>query len=213
MNKCESCVRAIKKMAVGCTADDYTYLEYIQTPVNASGKILSNPYLLLDYYPNAKTEYDIKMSLRLWGSSKVLFGVYDSGGYTFECQTNGSKHSIRLYHTNGTIDFPNNDYNLVMTTNNNTIVNNGTTYTYTKPTATSSYKLALFTCYSSNSGNYTDFISATTFNYLRIYEDGIKLIDLVPAKRKSDNVVGAYDRINKKFYTANNGYFNAGPEL
>lgn len=50
--------------------------------------------------------------------------------------------------------------------------------------------------------------------YLKIYEDDGLIKDYIPARRKSDNIVGLFDKVNNIFYTnAGTGDFVAGPEV
>jgi hypothetical protein len=47
-----------------------------------------------------------------------------------------------------------------------------------------------------------------------IYNGGQLVRNFIPAKRRSDNIVGLYDAVNKQFYTnAGSGSFTAGPVL
>lgn len=47
---------------------------------------------------------------------------------------------------------------------------------------------------------------------LKMYTDGVLVRDFVPAKRLSDNAIGLYDNVEKKFYAnAGTGTFTAGP--
>lgn len=60
-------------------------------------------------------------------------------------------------------------------------------------------------------GNY--FFQGKVFN-CRIYDsNGAMIRNFIPAKRKSDNVIGMYDTVNRQFYTnSGSGSFTAGPE-
>ena len=50
--------------------------------------------------------------------------------------------------------------------------------------------------------------------YMRLYNDNNLVREFIPAKRKSDNVVGMYDLVNNKFYINNgSGSFIAGEEV
>lgn len=50
--------------------------------------------------------------------------------------------------------------------------------------------------------------------HCKIYEDGVPVRDFVPAKRKSDSVVGLYDKVNDVFYTNNGtGNFTGLPKI
>ena len=48
---------------------------------------------------------------------------------------------------------------------------------------------------------------------VELFEDSVLVRKLIPAKRKSDNVLGMYDMVTEKFFTnAGTGTFTAGPE-
>lgn len=68
-----------------------------------------------------------------------------------------------------------------------------------------------------NSGGYADSRMAIGDLYsAQIYNNGTLVCDLVPVKRKADNVAGMYDRTNEIFYisaaASTSGNFTAGPE-
>lgn len=57
-------------------------------------------------------------------------------------------------------------------------------------------------------------VSIGDIRYFRLSYHGTLTMDLRPAKRVTDGVVGLYDVLQKKFYTSSNIYqFGAGPEL
>ena len=43
------------------------------------------------------------------------------------------------------------------------------------------------------------------YNSFKIYDNGKLIRDFIPAKRKSDGVIGMYDLVGRKFYTSPNG--------
>lgn len=50
--------------------------------------------------------------------------------------------------------------------------------------------------------------------YLKVYEDDDLIKDYIPARRKSDNVLGMYEQLEDKFYiNSGTGNFIAGPEV
>lgn len=179
----------------------FQQVEYIETPTNGS-TILSKPYLIIDYYPNAYTEYDVKMSLKIWVDSKVLFGLYEDSGYKFDVQTTSSSSQALYVNTGNIIELNiGSGQHLNLVTNQNVLTNNGVDFAISKSSITATHKLAIFTCYSSGSNNYTSYVSPSTLNYFRVYENNKKVIDLIPAVRNSDKIAGAYDLVNRKFYT------------
>lgn len=50
--------------------------------------------------------------------------------------------------------------------------------------------------------------------YMKIYNDNILVRHFIPARRKSDSVLGMYDLVNRTFYTnSGSGSFTAGSEV
>lgn len=216
MNYCESFCRTIQRLCNngGGLPAGYTQVEYIRTPPNLS--VPQRPYLIIDYYPNSKTEYDIYMGLRIWEAGVGLFGVFDGAGYIGECQIPGSGAHNLVYVSGNTnnyniVTFALNDPYLKLETNGGVITNNNVTYNYNRPTGTTAHKLPIFTVYSTSTNAYTSLIAQAVLYYFTIREDGVKVVDIVPAIRDSDNVAGAYDLANKKFYeNAGNNNFDVG---
>ena len=215
MNHTERYCRTIKRMCkrVGRLPSDYTQVAYIQTP--STNNFQYRPYLIIDYYPNALTEYDVQMSFCIWESIKVLFGLYEVNGYKFNVQSK-TKEAQTIHLNSGStleLNIGRSPY-LNLRTNGYTAINNGIAYNIDKSSVAGTHKLAIFTCYSSGSNNYTFFASAATFNHLTIYENNNTVIDIIPVVRKSDNVAGGFDLINQKFYTnVGTGDFIAGASV
>lgn len=68
----------------------------------------------------------------------------------------------------------------------------------------------------SNTGNtpynWSTYCKAKMYRF-EIYDGSEQVRNFIPAKRKSDNVVGLYDTVNRQFYTnSGSGSFTAGPE-
>ena len=60
----------------------------------------------------------------------------------------------------------------------------------------------------------TNTISNTRIYYYRVLFDGELVLNAVPARRNSDNVIGLYDTVTKQFFTnAGTGTFIAGPAV
>ena len=48
----------------------------------------------------------------------------------------------------------------------------------------------------------------------KLKENNLIILDLIPSKRKSDNVIGMYDLVSRQFFTnAGTGTFTAGHEF
>lgn len=60
--------------------------------------------------------------------------------------------------------------------------------------------------------NWSTYCKAKMYRF-EIYDGSEQVRNFIPAKRKSDNVVGLYDTVNRQFYTnSGSGSFTAGPE-
>ena len=61
---------------------------------------------------------------------------------------------------------------------------------------------------------YTGFLTRGRIYYAEFWKNGTLENQLVPARRKSDNVLGMYDKIQGNFFTnAGTGNFTGGPEI
>lgn len=64
-----------------------------------------------------------------------------------------------------------------------------------------------------NTGSITSNFQGNIYS-CKIYDNGTLVRDFVPCYRKSDNVIGLYDKVNKVFYTnAGTGTFNKGNDV
>jgi hypothetical protein len=76
---------------------------------------------------------------------------------------------------------------------------NGTTYTATRVTGTGASNKHLVI------GDYSLKQMEVIFWYFKAYQNGVLLRDYVPARRKSDNVIGIWDKVNDNFFTPAGG--------
>lgn len=131
----------------------------------------------------------------VWGeiSSKVLRWDYN--------KTATNLNGIS-YKNNWEIDFNKNDFKA------NSIQSSLSKATYTV-SGKSLYIFAL------NQGTFnSDQIARMKLYYMKIYDNGNLVRDLIPAVRISDNVSGVYDRITENFYTnIGSGNFIVGPRI
>ena len=199
---------------------DYRLLEYVEHP--SSGTVYINTKL------NTTQNYRLYMDFYLPSSLSTanyvtIFGGRDQQGsslrsFSFWCLGDGT--GFRSDYGGATV-------NIVMATNRGhfTVDKNKTNVTVTNvgtgEVETATNKTATFTTNSYlylmnlNSLNTTD--SRAPFGMrlytCQIYDNGTMVRDYVPAKRKSDNVVGLYDLQNSVFYTPTGGSLIAGPEI
>lgn len=74
----------------------------------------------------------------------------------------------------------------------------------------SNYPLWIFDC---NNRGSTERRSSIRLYSFKIYENDLLVMDLIPIKVKSSNVICLYDKVNHRFlYNAGSGTFIAGPE-
>ena len=65
-----------------------------------------------------------------------------------------------------------------------------------------------------NTGGTAGLITKGKIQIAQVWDNGTLVRNLIPAKHKSDNVVGMYDTVSKQFFTnAGTGEFIAGPEV
>ena len=80
------------------------------------------------------------------------------------------------------------------------------------PDTYTSNVLSVYLFARNNNNNAGNFSSSRIYSF-NIVQDDIEVINLIPARRNSDNVLGMYDTVSQTFYTnAGTGTFIAGPE-
>ena len=125
----------------------------------------------------------------VYSTAMVAYKWGDITPKTPEGTANTSKHTYKFVKKDTTIS------NVV----------DSTTHKTETASASYNYKLRLFA-----SKNLSSYGKAKVYG-VKIYVGGTLKYDLVPAKRKSDGVLGLRDVVNKKFYTNNgSGTFGAG---
>ena len=81
------------------------------------------------------------------------------------------------------------------------------TITANDGTFTAPYTLFLFGTHRASNGH----AKCRFYGHIYIYDDGTLVREFVPCYRKSDNVIGYWDRVNKRFYTnGGSGTFTKG---
>ena len=82
---------------------------------------------------------------------------------------------------------------------------------FPQPQAYTNNTLSAYIFARNNNNTAGNFSSSRIFSF-NIVQDDILVINLVPCRRNSDNVVGMYDTVNNRFYTnQGTGEFTAGP--
>jgi hypothetical protein len=184
---------------------EYQEVEYIQSD--------GNQYINLQFAPtvNTKTELDLQISSVQAGSTPIFgyrngddkYAIWIANGtlqFAFNLGTQDTGYSFsqsmssRAKLTMSSAGYYYNDTFLVACSNTRTI------------SCGNAYLFAL------NDNGWADNRIAVMKVYgCKVYESGVLIRDYVPCYRKSDNVVGLFDRVNKTFYVnSGSGSFTKG---
>lgn len=164
--------------------------QYIDTGIKASGSISIKMHVI-DYFSSTnagkwcfggRNAYNDKQYGFFIGNSgsqnnKVVFPYYDSQSI---------KDSYSIYPSECDIEI-----------GNGLLKIGNTSYSYTQESFTSDYSIYLFTL---NNGGSHSSIAFTKIGRTQISNGAVSL-DLIPAKRNSDNAIGMYDKVNGTFFT------------
>ena len=167
-----------------------TGTQYIQTGMKPTSTTTVEMDFNTGPYANDTTFFG-----QSWGNSQYLF-IKQSNAYKFY----GANTQVSALHNNE-------DAHLSITAEDKLILDFGTTTTTTPISRTTS--TSAFNIFADSSGGHK---GSWTLYSMKIWTDGVLMRDYVPAERKSDGVIGLYDRANDVFYT-NSGTdaFVAGP--
>ena len=181
-----------------------TGTQYIKTGIQSSSNITK---LEAHYY---QTTYN---------PGQILYGCYDGTvtmyfNYKESGSINHRSHWMWVELQTSAVWNENQDCYTKLEINGNqlTYSANGQSITGTASKSKgTSYETYLLAYNATGSAGY--FYYCKLYNF-KIYVDNILVRNFIPCKRKSDNVLGLYDSINKVFYTnAGTGTFIAGPIL
>lgn len=168
-----------------------------------------------DYYPKGDTRVVMNCYIdssnpngelyALFGgrtaNTSNTFGLWRYDASSFRYDYGSSTNRIYISPTTG---------NFVIDANKNSITLNDTKYSYTYKSFTSSNTLRIASNYSTTS-EYDSRRFAGKLYYLKIYDNETLVRDYVPAERRSDKVLGLYDKVEKKFYENDgSGSFTSG---
>ena len=172
-------------------------------------KYISNPnkgYIDTGFVPNQDTRIvcTIKISKigtslcfgssSRWDVNAFEFWPYHESGESSQIGYDGQwalKEYVPPFDTLCEIDFNKNVWNY------NGVIN---TFSYTKFTC----PWNLFIWHSKRYGS-SIYGNVDYYDSFKIYDNGKLIRDFIPAKRKSDGVIGMYDLVGRKFYTSPNG--------
>lgn len=181
--------------------------------------MLPNTYDRLDYIQSNGNQY-INTGIKGYTAFKLKFQLLNTGSQQygiFGSRQSGGSNRFGCMIYSGLFHFMignNNMWNIASNTNvheldfNSTrLFDNGTEYETPSGQSYGSSDFYLFAMNLNSSGR----IAQKIWYFQTLDEDGNITKNLIPAKRKSDNVIGLYDDINDVFYTnAGSGSFTYG---
>lgn len=194
---------------------NYTKVEYL---ANSNGA----QFLEIPFIPNASKGFRFEFGFNPTATGKryALMSNYNIGSYQVSLEINAS-NKLRLWANTGSLDkassnaFTVNDFNegiFEFKNNKYYITLNGTVtsgdYTFSGvSTSTTMY------AFLDKLKRTSTFPTPIKLYYIRIYEQDELKFNLIPCKRKSDDVYGMYDIVNKVFYyNLGTGSFTIGNE-
>lgn len=181
---------------------EYKVLAYIK----ATGTQYINTGLYANNYGPDEYSFEIKANFEEVDENAIVINSWAAHMY-FLMTYNG----ILRWHgaSGGSTDVTgisiNTDYTIKLDTKNGVITVNGNSFSYSKGRC-GNYVICLFGIYVGQWGDYRTKGLKGKIYYSKFYGyDGVTLVrDYVPVRRKADNVLGFYDKVNGVFYT-NNG--------
>lgn len=183
--------------------DEYEELEYI--------KSTGTQWIDTQYIPNANTKLIVKFKQEQAQTNTTYYPIScvrsDDNKLLLECfirQTNTWAYSVAGNEYVGTLESATNMLNVEMSLTkfsiNGTTIRTASTVTVNNTTR----KLFLFAYNKDGGPDTTRYMSCNLYS-AKVYEtnDGIDtlIMNFIPAKRKSDNVIGLYDMISNHFFT------------
>lgn len=189
-------------------------VEYIET--------LGSQYIDVNYIPNNNTRVIVKFrtppSIPTSSSTTLFYSGSGSAFYGFALASTTISGKFKVFFRAGVyngyyletlkdyiLDYNKSDFYL-----DNVLLHSfDSTLIFTAP-----FSLPFFAQYyqSTRAINYSP--SGTRIYYIKIYDNGVLIRDLIPCYRKSDNKAGVYDILNGVFYgNLGSGDFNVGGDI
>ena len=226
---------AISQFNLAVNVEDPEY----QSNLSLSRQLLGNapvlPYIELDYIYDTGSAY-INTGIAPSSNTKLEFGVVDPSTVAYWCgsltYSGGSSWWAReayavcndgstMYIAYNNSNSGTGDATSITTTSqiiyyHGKVTVNGTDkFQITPYDETFQLTYPLFIFAQNRRGSYSKGDKGSInckISYFKIYEDSVLVRDLIPVKRKSDNVVCMYDKVTDQFFTnAGGGSFVAGP--
>ena len=200
------------------------------TYIDAAAVVPPAEYVQLEYIETTGTQYintgissngvGLKTQLKAqrtgnMPNTSVIIGRYNPGVYVMML----SDRSVSLYHGPGqqVTAYTDDHFSIPMTitgeiTSNSMMVDVEGNVTYYEGYVDNDMGVApIYLFRHRDSNNEIHSVIAKTY-YVKIWQNGTLVRDFVPARRKSDNVVGMYDTVTETFFTnAGTDDFIAGP--
>lgn len=203
----------------------YAHVDYVSSNP-ATNSTSSTNYgrarTLIDYTPENVTKLEIKMArdnnyqdscfvgCRVSGSENQFVFWHENRSsdmqvaFVYGSKTYGDA-KVNMSYVTGQVQEIEANIPPAGTSGNITVsVNGSVVKTYAKSGSPLAYKLGIFQSNRANEWEYQ--ISNGRIYYLRLYEGNTLAVNLIPAVRLADEVVGFYDNVNDKFYTSSTDY-------
>lgn len=194
---------------------EYQEVEYIE----GSG----TQYIDIGFDGSNNATFVLDMQLNNTTADEQLMGKswYSNGGFAIGYAKNASASQFlaQIGHSlipNGTLDT--NRHKLSLTIANGSSVTfdaDGVKAYDTVTYSTSSQSMSLFARknYINNRVSVNEYVSGKLYS-CQVYDNNVLIRNLIPCYRRTDNVVGMYDKVNDTFYTNNgSGSFSKGNEI
>ena len=197
----------------------YGHVDYVcSNPENNSINAHGRARTLIDYVPTNTTKLAIRMQRDSERSDLCFIGSRIASRDHEFCFWNEYSSVTELAFPYGNTNYSNAyvtypsyitgqiiEVECVVGDTSNTLSVNGTVVkTYTKDGDASPYKLGIFQLYLN--GSWANQPANGKIYYIKLYEGNTLAVNLIPAVRLVDEVVGFYDNVNDKFYTSNTEY-------
>ena len=207
----------------------YSYLYYSLIPSTVDDVIIPNEYQEVEYIESSGTQYidtgvlvnnSIRTTFdfqynslnsgynRIFGTTSVSGSQYGVRGST---STGGYFHgeTISLNMDTDVLLETNKRYSLDFNYNNKFYINNVDCGTCsTSYVGSGTQNISLFRQTQNNTGSSIKLYSC------KLYDNNVLIRNFIPCYRKSDNVIGLYDKVNNVFYTnSGTGTFSKGSDV
>ena len=207
---------------------DYQQVEYLEaTQTNASSGgyfntgVNSPEHTTLQYvvgFMPSGTQPTASTKQNIIGTRKTATGSTNDVGFSMDVRSDnaaiGAFSGISVYFEESTI---NQRFDLTATWSATGLtINNGSS---TESVAGETrgcvgYPICVFGLKKAANTQYTNTFNGRIY-YAKVYSDGSLIVDMVPCYRKSDNVIGMYNKVTGSFRTASgsSAVFTAGPDV